>query len=168
MRRRGLPPGARMDEPAKMMQTTNVALSDEEWRVLLALKSELSLEEIRASPWEGRAAEAGIPMMPFCAIAKNLNDKKVIGRFSTFLEHVKPSPIGARVTRYNGLFHWALPRGQELQAGAEVGRHHCMTHCYWREGGPDFGDVNIMGVVHGTARRRARCLITRPPLISIL
>ena len=25
-----------------------------------------------------------------------------------------------------------------------------MTHCYWREGGPDFGDVNIMGVVHGT------------------
>ena len=27
-----------------------------------------------------------------------------------------------------------------------------MTHCYWREGGPDFGNVNIMGVVHGTEK----------------
>lgn len=36
------------------------------------------------------------------------------------------------------------------RAGAEVGRHPIMTHCYWREGGPQFGNVNIMGVVHGT------------------
>ena len=27
-----------------------------------------------------------------------------------------------------------------------------MTHCYWREGGPKFGNVNIMGVVHGTEK----------------
>jgi len=27
-----------------------------------------------------------------------------------------------------------------------------MTHAYWREGGPKFGDVNIMGVVHGTEK----------------
>ena len=40
------------------------------------------------------------------------------------------------------------------QAGAEVGRHYCMTHCYWREGGPQFGNVNIMGVVHGTEKGR--------------
>jgi len=29
-----------------------------------------------------------------------------------------------------------------------------MTHCYWREGGPRFGGVNIMGVVHGTEKDR--------------
>jgi hypothetical protein len=29
-----------------------------------------------------------------------------------------------------------------------------MTHCYWREGGPQFGEVNIMGVVHGTEKDR--------------
>jgi hypothetical protein len=29
-----------------------------------------------------------------------------------------------------------------------------MTHCYWREGGPQFGNVNIMGVVHGTEKER--------------
>ena len=29
-----------------------------------------------------------------------------------------------------------------------------MTHAYWREGGPEFGNVNIMGVVHGTEKER--------------
>jgi hypothetical protein len=27
-----------------------------------------------------------------------------------------------------------------------------MTHCYWRDGGPEFGNANIMGVIHGTSR----------------
>jgi hypothetical protein len=27
-----------------------------------------------------------------------------------------------------------------------------MTHCYWREGGPEFNNVNVMGVIHGTDR----------------
>lgn len=41
MRRRGLEPGARTDDPARMMTTRNVTLSDEEWHVLLALKADL-------------------------------------------------------------------------------------------------------------------------------
>jgi hypothetical protein len=27
-----------------------------------------------------------------------------------------------------------------------------MTHAYWREGGPAFNHVNIMGVAHGTEK----------------
>ena len=73
-----------------------------------------------------------------------------ICRFSTFLEHVKPVAGGGRVTRFNALFHWAVPPGRELEAGCEVGRHDIMTHAYWREGGPEFHQVNIMGVAHGT------------------
>ena len=75
-----------------------------------------------------------------------------MGRFSTFLEHVKPAADGRRVTRYNALFHWAVPPGREIDAGRELGRHHIMTHAYWREGGPEFGNVNIMGVAHGTEK----------------
>jgi hypothetical protein len=37
-----------------------------------------------------------------------------------------------------------------MEAGQQVGRFHIMTHCYWREGGPEFNNVNIMGVAHGT------------------
>jgi hypothetical protein len=63
---------------------------------------------------------------------------------------VKPSATGVRVTRFNALFHWAVPPGRELEAGGEVGRHHILTHCYWREAGPEFRNVNIMAVAHGT------------------
>jgi len=150
VRRKTMEPGERTEEPAKMM-TTNIAdLNAEEWNVLLHLKGELSAEEIGPEPWAGRAEAAGVSLEQFCAIAKNLDQKGVIGRFSTFLEHVKPSKTGVRVTRFNGLFHWKVPEGMQERAGGEVGRHPIMTHCYWREGGPQFGNVNIMGVVHGT------------------
>ncbi len=153
-RRKTLEPGDKADEPAVMMTTATVELTPEEWQVLLALKEELTLDEIRDNPWDGRARIAGVSLERFCEVAESLNAKKVIGRFSTFLEHVKPSATGERVTRFNGLFHWAVPKGREIEGGAEVGRHFCMTHCYWREGGPQFGDVNIMGVVHGTEKDR--------------
>ena len=35
-----------------------------------------------------------------------------------------------------------------------MGRHLILTHCYWREGGPEFGNVNIMAVAHGTEKDR--------------
>ena len=154
VRRKSLEPGDMADSPATMMTTATVDLSPQEWNVLLSLKEELSPNEICESPWDRRAAQAGVPLEEFCEIANTLNAKKVIGRFSTFLEHVKPSASGERVTRFNGLFHWAVPKGREIEAGAEVGRHFCMTHCYWREGGPQFGNVNVMGVVHGTEKDR--------------
>lgn len=152
IRRRGLEPGEKVDEPAIMMTTTVVELNEEEWTVLLALKEELELDEIITNCWDARAKLAGVSFERFCEVAEELDRKKVIGRFSTFLEHVKPSDTGKRVTRFNGLFHWAVPKGREEEAGGEVGRHHCMTHAYWREGGPKFGNVNIMGVVHGTEK----------------
>lgn len=154
VRRRVLEPGDRADEAATMMTTTAVDLTPEEWRVLLALKEELTPEEIVAEPWIRRAEIAGVSLERFCEVSEQLNAKKVIGRFSTFLEHVKPSAAGERVTRFNGLFHWAVPPGREMEAGGEVGRHFCMTHAYWREGGPQFGNVNVMGVVHGTEKPR--------------
>ena len=103
--------------------------------------------------WQQRADEIGITLQELYDTADELEAKGLIGRFSTFLEHVKPTADGERVTRYNALFHWAVPEGMELQAGQELGRHHIMTHAYWREGGPEFQNVNVMGVVHGTDKQ---------------
>jgi DNA-binding Lrp family transcriptional regulator len=152
VRRRGLAPGARSDEPGVVLDTNVVQLSDLEWRILEALKRELTVDEIRERPWAARAEEAGVPLSTFYDVARSLNERRVIGRFSTFLEHYKPNAAGERVTRYNALFHWRVPEGREIDAGREVGRHFIMTHAYWREGGPDFGGVNIMGVAHGTEK----------------
>jgi hypothetical protein len=151
-RRRGMEPGARTDEPAAALDTTIVDLTETEWRALTALKREFTPDELQPDLWAARAAEAGMPLDQFYAIAESLQERKVVGRFSTFLEHVKPVAGNQRVTRYNALFHWAVPAGREIDAGREVGRHHIMTHAYWREGGPEFHDVNVMGVAHGTEK----------------
>jgi hypothetical protein len=154
VRRAAIEPGDKTEEPGRVLDTQIVELTEREWRVLMALKRELTPAELSPDLWVPRAAEAGETITDFCALAESLNERKVIGRFSTFLEHVKAHADGTQVTRYNALFHWRVPQGMELRAGQEVGRHHCMTHAYWREGGPEFSDVNIMGVSHGTDKAR--------------
>ncbi|HEX2972157.1 MAG TPA: hypothetical protein VHP11_07480 [Tepidisphaeraceae bacterium] len=149
VRRREIPPGCKSEELAEVTDTGIVRLNDLEWRVLIALKREFEPEEIQRDLWRPRAAEAGVSLEQFYEVARSLNARGVIGRFSTFLEHVKPLASGERVTRFNALFHWAVPAGREIEAGRQVGRFPILTHAYWREGGPEFGNVNIMAVAHG-------------------
>jgi hypothetical protein len=149
-RRRRMQPGSKSDEPADVMYPQVVELREQEWRVLTALKREFAPDEIVRDLWRARAEEAGVSREEFFAVAESLHERKLLGRFSTFLEHVKETATGERVTRYNALFHWAVPQGREVEAGREVGRHHILTHCYWREAGPEFNRVNVMGVAHGT------------------
>jgi hypothetical protein len=152
VRRRGMEPGSRSESAGRVLDTKIVELTPLEWRVLEVLKREFTVEEIGPDPWRGRAAEAGLALDDFVHVARSLSAREIIGRFSTFLEHVKPSATGERVTKYNALFHWRVPPGREIEAGQEVGRHHILTHAYWREGGPEFADVNIMAVAHGSEK----------------
>ncbi len=137
VRRRGMEPGSKSEELAEVLNTEIVELSDLDWRVLMALKREFEADELTSNLWQPRATEAGVPLSTFLDVAASLNKRGVIGRFSTFLEHVKSNAAGERVTKFNALFHC---------------RFHIMTHAYWREGGPEFGNVNVMGVAHGTDR----------------
>ncbi|HZO88484.1 MAG TPA: Lrp/AsnC family transcriptional regulator [Chthonomonadaceae bacterium] len=149
IRRRGMEIGSKSEELADVLKTEVVRLSPLEWQVLVALKREFAPEELRRDLWRARAEEAGVDLATFLKVGRSLNERRIIGRFSTFLEHVKPTAGNKRVTRYNALFHWAVPAGREIEAGRQVGRFHIMTHAYWREGGPEFHNVNVMGVVHG-------------------
>ncbi len=149
IRRRGIEIGSKADVPAEVMDTQIAALSALDWQVLVALKREFEPQEIVRDVWTARAEEAGVDLATFLQVGQDLSKRKIIGRFSTFLEHVKPTAGDQRVTRYNALFHWQVPAGREIEAGQEVGRFHIMTHAYWREGGTEFRNVNIMGVAHG-------------------
>jgi hypothetical protein len=149
IRRRDLEIGSKADALADVINTEIVKLNELDWRVLCAVKREFAVDEIVQNLWDARADEAGVDFETFVRVAQSLNERGVIGRFSTFLEHVKPSAEGVRATRYNGLFHWRVPVGREIDAGREVGRFHIMTHAYWREGGEEFANVNVMGVAHG-------------------
>lgn len=150
VRRRTIEPGSKSEELGEVIDTGVIELSELDWQVLMALKREFEPQGVCADPWRARAEEAGVSLEVFLATARSLNERGVIGRFSTFLEHVKPLSDGQRVTRFNALFHWAVPAGREIEAGREVGRHHILTHAYWREGGPEFNNVNLMAVAHGT------------------
>ncbi|HEX7595782.1 MAG TPA: hypothetical protein VF387_05470, partial [Gemmatimonadaceae bacterium] len=153
VRRRLMQPGSRSEEAGRVFDTNIVELSPVEWRVLTWLKREFTVDEITPNPWRARADEAGLLLGEFIRVGRSLSEREVIGRFSTFLEHVKPSSTGERVTRYNALFHWRVPPGREIEAGKEIGRHHILTHAYWREGGPEFANVNVMAVAHGTDKQ---------------
>ena len=154
VRRKDMEPGARSEELGAVTDVAVVELTDHEWRIMEAVKREFEPEELVEDLWVARAEEAGVSLEEFFRVAEDLNARRVVGRFSTFLEHVKRLKTGEQVTRYNALFHWAVPAGREIEAGREVGRHYIMTHGYWREGGPEFRDVNVMGVAHGTNKEK--------------
>ena len=152
MRRKGMRPGEMSEDRAAVMEPAIVELSDRDWDVLMALKRDLDPEEIGAGLWEGRARNAGIRPETFFTIAEDLDRRGVIGRFSTFLEHSKPVAGEERLASFNGLFHWAVTPGREIEAGREIGRFAILTHCYWRDAGPELDGVNIMAVAHGETK----------------
>ena len=149
MRRKGMRIGEMAPQPADAMEPAIVSLSDRDWDVLMALKRDLDPDEIGPGVWHRRARSAGIDPETFFTIAEDLDRRGVIGRFSTFLEHSKPVAGEERLSSFNGLFHWAVPKGYEIEAGCEIGRFAILTHAYWRDAGPELNNVNIMAVAHG-------------------
>ena len=152
MRRKGMKVGEMAPVPAEPMTPAIVNLSQRDWEVLIALKRDFATTEIDDGVWERRAVAAGIQPEVFFEVAEDLDRRGVIGRFSTFLEHTKPVAGEERVSSFNGLFHWAVPAGREIEAGREIGRFAILTHCYWRDAGPELNNVNIMAVAHGESK----------------
>lgn len=152
MRRKGMQPGEKSPALAEAMEPSIVELSARDWDVLIVLKQDFAPDEIGEGMWERRARAAGIDVETFFAVAEDLDRRGVIGRFSTFLEHTKPVAGEERLSSFNGLFHWAVPAGREIEAGREIGRFAILTHAYWRNAGPELNDVNIMAVAHGETK----------------
>jgi DNA-binding Lrp family transcriptional regulator len=152
LRRRDIEPGTRSDALSEVMYPEQADLSDSEWRVLFALKREFRPDEISEDIWRSRWPETGLSEEGFCETAERLAKRNLLGRFSTFLQHSGDSAASQEITRFNALLQWAVPAGEELASGREIARHPVLTHCYWRDAGPDFGNLNIMGVVHGTSK----------------
>ncbi len=147
-RRQGLRPGDREPASAPPEMPHLERLTEEEWRVAGALMRELALGEMVPDPWAGRARAIGLDPERFCAIAAGLVGRGVIGRFTTVLARDRAERNPAAPPAEAGLLAWGVPPGWEITAGQELGRHAILTHAYWRDAGPVFGNVNLMGVVH--------------------
>ena len=88
VRRRTIEPGDKAEHRAEMLSVGVVDLTDLGREVLLALKR---TDADGPSVCGTRAAEAGIDLGKPSAASPKISMRAVIGRFSTFLEHVKPS-----------------------------------------------------------------------------
>lgn len=155
MRRKSMEVGEKSDQPAMDTVPAIVDLSERDWDVLVALKRDLAPYEVSESLWAGRAADAGVSLNEFFEVAESLDKRGVIGRFSTFLEHTKAvGDASERLSSFNGLFNWAVPKGKEIEAGREIGRFRILTHCYWRDAGSELNDVNIFAVAHGETKEQ--------------
>ncbi|HVR39254.1 MAG TPA: Lrp/AsnC family transcriptional regulator [Thermoanaerobaculia bacterium] len=155
MRRKNMQVGEKAEQPANPMVPSIVELDDRDWNVLVTLKRDLAVDEIGDDVWVRRASDAGVSLDEFLEVAESLDRRGVIGRFSTFLEHAKPvGDASERLSSFNGLFHWAVPKGREIEGGREIGRFAILTHCYWRDAGPELDDVNIMAVAHGETKEQ--------------
>lgn len=155
MRRKNMAVGEKADQPAMDMTPAIVDLDEKDWQVLVELKRDFTADEISENLWAPRAKAAGVPLDEFLRVAASLDQRGVIGRFSTFLEHTKPvGDASERLSSFNGLFHWAVPKGKEIEAGREIGRFAILTHAYWRDAGPELNDVNIMAVAHGETKEQ--------------
>lgn len=155
MRRKNMSVGEKAEKPAMDMVPAVVDLDDRDWRVLVELKRDFTADDIGENLWAPRAKGAGVPLNEFFKVAESLDNRGVIGRFSTFLEHTKPvGDASERLSSFNGLFHWSVPKGKEIEAGREIGRFAILTHCYWRDAGPELDNVNIMAVAHGETKEQ--------------
>src|SRR5436305_1025539 len=76
VRRKGMEPGSKSEEPAEVKDTSKVELTDAEWRVLTALKREFAPEELVRDLWRARAAEAGVSLDEFYDVAESLNKRR--------------------------------------------------------------------------------------------
>ena len=154
MRRKNMQVGEMSPKLAEAREPVIAELSDLDWLVISVLKQDFSPEELGPQLWERRARAAGIPIETFFKVAEDLDRRGVLGRFSTFLEHTKEVAGQERVASFNGLFHWAVEPGREIEAGREIGRFAILTHAYWRDAGPELDNVNIMAVAHGETKEQ--------------
>lgn len=155
MRRKKMKVGEMAGAPAMDMVPAIVDLDERDWRILIELKRDFTADEISENIWAPRAAAAGVPLNEFIEVAESLDRRGVIGRFSTFLEHTRPvGDASERLSSFNGLFHWGVPAGKEIEGGREIGRFAILTHCYWRDAGPELNNVNIMAVAHGETKEQ--------------
>ena len=127
VRRKTIEPGSRADELGEVISTQLVELVAAGVAGAGAAQARVHAGRDSRRPMAGsgrgsrRDAGGVLPRG-----AHGLAERGVIGRFSTFLEHVKPSQGGERVTRYNALFHWRVPRGPGDRRGARsrAAPHH--------------------------------------------
>ena len=117
-----------------------VPVTDAEKDAIRALQEDLPLT---ARPFDSISQRLGISNDALFGIARDLQTRKVMRRFSAVLHHRKSG------FRANAMVVWKVPPERSEEVGMKMAEHSAVTHCYERPTFPDW-EYTHFTMVHAT------------------
>jgi DNA-binding Lrp family transcriptional regulator len=131
---------------------TSEPLTDFERDVVRALQGDIPLVPC---PFESAAMELGVTTEKLLGVARDLDRRGVLRRFSAVLRH-----RNAGFTA-NGMACWVVPEGRISEAGVAAAAFPSVSHCYQRPAYPPRWPYNLFTMVHGRSRDEVEDIVNR-------
>ena len=127
-------------------------LTDLERDVVRVLQGDLPIEE---RPFRSRAAQLGISQGRLLEVARDLDRRGVMRRFSAVLKHRRAGFTA------NGMGCWVVPEDRIIEAGEAAAAFAAVSHCYQRPVYPPRWPYNLFTMVHGRTREEVEMVAAR-------
>jgi len=119
-----------------------VPVTEDEKSAIRALQEDLPLT---ARPFDPISQSLGISNATLFDIARDLQSRKVMRRFSAVLHHRRSG------FRANAMVVWKVPPERSEEVGMKMAEHAAVTHCYERPTFPDWQYTHFT-MVHATTQ----------------
>lgn len=127
-------------------------LTDFQRDVVRVLQGDLALTK---RPFTGRAEELAVPEERLLEVARDLDERGIMRRFSAVLKHRR---AGYTV---NGMGCWVVPEDRIAEAGQAAAGFSAVSHCYERPAYPPHWPYNLFTMVHGQSREEVEDIVAR-------
>jgi len=101
--------------------------------------------ELTSRPFDKMSANLNITNADLFNLASDLQDKKIMRRFSAVLHHRRSG------FRANAMVVWKVPPEKSEEIGMKMAEHSAVTHCYERPTFPDW-EYTHFTMVHATTQ----------------
>lgn len=128
------------------------ALSDFERDVIRGLQGDLRLV---ARPFEGAAAQLGVTEEALLGVARDLDRRGIMRRFSAVLRHRRAGFTA------NGMACWVVPEVRIAGAGQMAAAFSAVSHCYQRPAFPPRWPYTLFTMVHGRTRDEVESIVEK-------
>lgn len=109
---------------------------------------------LRASPFAGMAASAGMDEGQFLARCRSLLERGIMRRYGAAVNHRKAGYTA------NGMACWAVPPGKTEIVGKHLASLREVSHCYERKTNPEW-PYNLFAMIHGHTRDTCRDIVNK-------
>lgn len=138
--------------PAIRPTAGGVPLTELERDAVRVLQGDLPLLK---RPFRDAAAQLGVREEKLLEVARDLNERGIMRRFSAVLKHRRAGFTA------NGMGCWVLPEERIEAAGEAAAAFPAVSHCYQRPAHPPRWPYNLFTMVHGQTREEVETVVAR-------